>query len=262
MPCPQPRLRGQRIFRQPIVFLLLGLAVSAPCRATEQVTLYLYNTTPPLDLQTLGNLSVRLAKLLSDDSGGKYQFKTAYLPRKRLDILVSSGNWEGAVIWANPTWFRDPAQKRYLWSSPLATDYNLVLSHKQKPVEYATPASLQGLRLGGVLGHVYPELDLMFRQGRLARDDATSYLQNLLKLREKRVDVIFMPASALAIWKRQYPDWNEWVYVSKTPQGVFDYHVFCDRSNTKLMAFLDEAVRRLQNNPEWRDTVSTWKPVP
>lgn len=246
------------MFRQCVLLLILGFIICSPCWPTETVNLYLYNTPPPLNTDMPGNLSDYLAKFLSDFSDGKYQFRAVYLPRKRLDSLVSAKQWHGAVIWANPAWFNDSDQERYLWSEKLATDYNLVLSHKKKPVEFVSPASLTGLKLGGVLGHIYSDFDVMIKDGRLTREDSGSFLQNLMKLKARRVDVIFIPASALYHFKQQYPDMDDWIYVAKKPRNIFHYRIFCSLTNKALVTFFDEGIKGLQLDWYWQNTMKAW----
>lgn len=244
---------------QRIFLLFLGFIYCAACWPAETQYLYLYNTPPPLNTDASGNLSDRLATLLSEYSGGKYQFKAIYLPRKRLDLHVANDKWEGAVIWANPDWFDDHTQKRYLWSQPLATDYNLVLSHKQRPIEYVSPMSLNGLKLGGVLGHVYSDFDTMINNGGLIREDTGSFVQNLFKLKFRRVDVIFMPASALDIYRQEFPDLDDWLYVAKSPRNTFQYYAFCSSSNTAMIDFLNKSIAKLQHDTQWQSTLKAWR---
>jgi len=239
------------------LLMAIGAGLSASW-AAELVPLYLYNTPPPLNTNTPGNLSDHLAQRLTEASGGKYRFKATFLPRKRLDILVASKRWRGAVIWANPEWFDDRQRRRYLWSHPLATDYNLVASHRLKPVKYDGPASLKGLRLGGVLGHVYPEFESMLNHGEIIREDTRDYELNLLKLQSQRIDVTFLPASSLTAYTRKFPDLPNWLHIAATPRSTFHYYIFCDRSEAKLMSYLNTQISQLKLDTVWHETTSTW----
>ena len=237
--------------------LAMAMSISGLLMAAESTPLYTYNTPPPFYPGDSDDLSSYLAKFLSEASNKK--FEALYLPRKRLDKLVSDDNWQGAIMWANPTWFNDPERQTYLWSNPIATDYNLVLSHKHRPLEYQGPRSLIGLKLGGILGHVYVEFEEMIKQGSLIRENTHSYESNLLKLKAGRVDVIFIPASSLSILLKLNPDMRDWLHIAKQPRSKFQYFFFCERSNSQLISFLNEQIKRLENDTEWNEEVRGWQ---
>lgn len=239
--------------------LFLSFSLSAPGWSAQVQPLYIYNTPPPFYPDAPDNLSHKLAYWLTDHSEGRFKFETKYLPRKRLDNLIAQDNWQGAVIWANPIWFRDAQKLHYLWSVPLATDYNLVLSHRHKPVEYHAPESLSGLKLGGILGHVYTEFEEMVKEGKLTRENTITYQQNLEKLKARRVDVIFLPASAFTIIKNHHPDIDAWLHISRQPRNKFQYYIFCQSSNIKLMDYIDKEIIRLHANRQWMEIFNAWR---
>lgn len=239
--------------------LLFGLLVSALALSAETIPLYLYNTPPPFNPSTPNNLSDYLAKFFSEHSEGNYKFKAIYLPRKRLDDLIAHDQWQGAVIWSNPVWFNDPMKTEYLWSDVLANDHNLVLSHKSLSVEYNSPNSLKELKLGGMLGHIYTELEDMVKEGKLNREDATSYKQNIMKLKAHRIDVMFLPASALASIKLEFPEIDSWLYISKKPRDYFNYAIFFHKSNTELKNYINQNIDLLQFDDKWQNELKTWK---
>lgn len=238
------------------LLFVLGATITTFSYSAETVHLYLYNTPPPFHPDSKDNLSDYLAKWLSKRSDGMYRFKAVYLPRKRLDRLIRKEGWKGMVVWANPEWFKDLNKTHYLWSDPLATDYNLVLSNRENPVEYEMPSSLKNLKLGGILGHVYAEFNSLLDQGALIREDASTYQQNLMKLKAQRLDVIFLPSSAFGVLKKDHPKINDWIYISKRPRNKFDYYLFCDDSHTELMSFINKEIKQLSDDPKWQETFS------
>ena len=240
------------------LLLLWGFGTTTSGWAGPVTPLYSYNTPPPFHPATADNLSTYLARQFSADESDHYQFKAQHLPRKRLDILIAKKDWKGAVIWANPEWFSKFDQGRLLWSEPLATDYNLVLSHKAHPVEYLGPESLKGLRLGGILGHVYAEFETMLNQGEMVREDTADYRHNLAKLKEGRVDVTFLPSSALTALLKINPQLTHWMHISSKPRNIFQYYMFCDRSNPELMTYLNSRIQQLAHDKYWTREIDSW----
>lgn len=230
------------------VFIVLLCLLPMAAGAQQSVTpLLTYNTPPPFNPEFEHSLSHLIADRLNQLAQGQYQFQAAYLPRKRLMHHIDTDHWQGAVIWANPKWFNDEARNRYLWSEPLLTDTNLVLSHGQSPVDFQSPASLSGLRLGGILGYRYQEFEELIASGNIIRDDVVTDAQNLKRLKAGRIDVTFVSALALAELMRNEADADwQWLHISPTPRNTFDYAIFCDSSNTELMALINRAMPDLR----------------
>ncbi|MCG8313209.1 MAG: ABC transporter substrate-binding protein [Pseudomonadales bacterium] len=240
------------------LLLAVGLVFSQILMAADNIPLYTYNTPPPFYPDDPGNLSSYLANFFSEASPDK-KFEAVYLPRKRLDNLITNSTWDGAIVWANPIWFNDPERHNYLWSNPIATDYNLVLSQKKLALEYEGPDSLSGLKLGGILGHVYVEFEDMIKRGNLIRENTHSYQSNLLKLKAGRVDVIFIPASSLSLLLASDPEMSHWLHIAKRPRSKFQYFLFCDNSNHELVAFINTQLKRLQSDPKWLAKIQRWE---
>ncbi|WP_349744471.1 substrate-binding periplasmic protein [Roseateles cavernae] len=136
------------------------------------------------------------------------------LPRRRLDLLMRAPDWRGLVPWVVPAWFGDAGMTRFVWSAPVIEDADLVLSHKNRALDYDGPASLRGLRLGGVLGHSYVEVDPLVVQGLVRREDASDTASNLRKLLRGRVDVVFLAQSGWPWWLRQMPELTGQIHVA------------------------------------------------
>lgn len=238
------------------LLLILSTLISSISYSAESVQLYLYNTPPPFHPDSKDNVSDYLASWLTERSEGKYRFKAVYLPRKRLDRLISKGGWRGMVMWANPEWFKDLEKTQYVWSNPIATDYNMVLSNIGHPVEYDTPTSLKGLKLGGILGHVYTEFNPLIEDHSLTREDANNYQQNLMKLKAQRVDVIFLPSSAFGVLKKEHSDLNDWLYISKQPRNKFQYYMFSDASHSELISYINRVTKQLNDDQKWQTIFS------
>lgn len=229
--------------------------------AAETVPLYTYYSDPPFSVSWSASLTRKLADALTAKSEGAYRFKAVQLPRLRLDKMIAADKWPGLVAWANPSWFDDEQKIRFAWSHPFMADADLVLSTKARPVEYEDAGkSLEGLRLGGVMGHRYADVQELIESGKLIRDDADSELQSVLKLKYGRVQVTFVQASSLAYLNQEVPDLDHWLYIAHRPRGTYRRHLFASKSNQALIAFVDAALRQLGSDPFWQSVFS--RPLP
>lgn len=232
---------------------LLPLACTALVAAPQPVPLYTQYPDPPLDAASPGNLTAKLAAWLSERSDGRYQFVATPLPRGRLDALLARPGWQGAVAWAHPRWFGDETRSRFLWSEPFVQDADLVVSRRQRPVEFLNGGrSLEGLRVGVVHGHRLPDLDWMLNQGLVHRVDVDSEMAGLRELQAGRLDAVFVQAISMPQFRRALPQLDSWLHVAKQPRDTFWRHFFTDRHQPALHAFLNQQLPALRADPQWR----------
>lgn len=230
----------------------VGLAAPA-WAAAERIPLYTGYTDPPLDAQSPGNLTAQLAAWLSERSAGRYLFVPTQLPRPELNRLVEQATWPGVVAWANPVWFRDTEEKRFLWTRALMQDADLLVSRRASPVEYLNEGhSLEGLRVGAVVGRRLAELEWLIEKGRVQRIDAARQIDNLLALKAGQVDVVMVQAISLPHFRRLLPDLDNWLHVSKQPRQTYARRLFTAANQRGLQQFLDQQVELLTQDPVWQ----------
>jgi polar amino acid transport system substrate-binding protein len=224
--------------------------------AAEKVPLYTYYVDPPFAVGA-DSLTDKLAAWLSQRSQGRYLFVPTQLPRRRLDALIAQPHWRGVVAWANPAWFDETVRPRQSWTRPYMVDANLVVSLRSEPIAYENDRSLEGRRVGSVLGFSYPDLDAMLKAGKLTRDDANGEFQNLLKLKLQRVQVAFLQASSFPYFRREFPDMDDWAYVAAKPRTVFERSLFMAPGQPALRAFLDAQLDLLIADRDWQTRLGT-----
>ena len=134
-------------------------------------------------------------------------------------------------------------------------DKNLVASQLTKPVNYKNSDSLNGLVLGGTLGHQYVELEKQLRTGKIRRVDAVEEKQNILKLKSGRVDVIFLHASAISFYRKRYPDLDQWIYIAAQPRSVFKRYFMASHQDTAIIDYLNTLIPVLINDPVWKNMI-------
>ena len=235
--------------------LLAGLVLgNAAAGAVEKISLYSHYTTAPFAVEGVPpqlSYTVRLAAWLTAQSAGRYLFEARQMPRLRLNRIVAQADWQGVVAWANPLWFADPERQRFLWSSALMSDRNVLVSRQVDHVLFPVQEPAQPLRLGGISGHFYADLEPFIQRGLLLREDAQNDLSNVLKLQHGRVDIVVVQASSLAYLRSQMADFDQWASVSPTLQPSYQRYLFTSTANPQLMAFLQQALLQLAQAPEW-----------
>ncbi|SCK22511.1 hypothetical protein [Vogesella sp. LIG4] len=236
------------------VAVLLAAATSGaePLRAAIRVPVYSEYSEPPFAAEGSNSLSLRLADWLTAHAAGAYVFQAVSLPRKRLSALIAQPGWQGLVLWANPVWFDDVGMRRYAWSQPLMQDVDLVISRQELSLEYGDLGHYTALRLGGIAGHRYADVDRLFADGQLQREDADSQLQNVFKLRRQRIDLTFIQASSLPYLLQQVPDLRTWAYFSRSNRGQVTRYCFADKDNRRLIGYVNAQIGLLQQDKTWQ----------
>jgi len=244
-------IRARWLFRCACCLAVWGCPL--PAWGAEKVALYTSYTDPPYATREVGNLTTLLADWLTRHAEGRYEFVATQLPRRRMDLLLTKPDWDGVVAWGNPVWFNDEARQRYAWSQPYMQDSDLVVSRKDKPVEYETGGrTLIGLKLGGIIGHRYAEIEPLLNSGQIVRDDAVSGEQSLRKLQHGRVDFCFLQASALPYFRRTLPGFEEWAHLAREPRARYQRYLFASKKQQALIHYLDLQLELLQKDPDWQ----------
>lgn len=234
---------------------LLGTGLAA---APQTLPLYTPYLDAPLDATSPGNLTTKLAGWLSERSGGRYRFVATQLQRERLNALIAKPDWVGAVAWANPRWFDDVGQRRYLWTPAYMQDADIVVSDRRRPVEFLGEGrSLKGLTLATVAGHRLPDLDWLIAAGSLRRVDAQRELDALRLLQRGRVDVALVQAISMEHFRRELPGLEQWLHVAGQPRTTHRRHLFTAPGNEALRNFLASQLPALETDPAWRATLPT-----
>lgn len=201
-------------------------APSAPAAGVDSLPVLSYYDYPPFFTGPGHGLTQDLLHLLQARAGPRLPpLPLELMPRRRVAAMVARSNWRGLVPWVSPVWFQDTARHRFVWSEPLMNDEDLVLSLKSHPVDYQGPASLAGLTLGGVFGHVYPETEAMVTAGTLQRLDSFSQEASLRMLLMGRVEVVFISRSGLASWRKRLPEFESRVHVAEQPRQRYQRHL-------------------------------------
>jgi polar amino acid transport system substrate-binding protein len=232
---------------------LLLLAVGTAVRAQTPVTVYSYNDRPPfvVDKAKMEGLEYRLCEWLGKATG-TYRFTLKVVTAPEAKAMVEKDTLDGILLGVNKVWFPEAVRTRYLWTPAILWDKNLVISLGARKVEYAGPASLEGLRLAGVKGFNYPALTEAVAAGKIQRQDTTSEMLALGMVADKKADV-----TIVSEWTYLWATLREGIagdfYQSTKPFLEFERCILVPPSMKKLHEDLAKALTDVRKNPGWNE---------
>ncbi len=212
----------------------------------EVVHLYTYHNKAPFitDLKNEKGLSFDIAKTLSKYSG-KFEYKTLYIPRKRLDGIKK----KKIVLWSNPGWVKDLNQKKFLWSKKILSDSDILIYRKTNELIYKSIADLSGRSLVCVRGYFYPDLNFAFKSLDTERVNVNSEVQvlKMIKAQRKGIGVISLSTYRYLTERGELSRKN--IKFIKGPMKSFSRHIFTSKDMTLAFRdmeslFVDKSVER------------------
>lgn len=233
-----------------VMALLCYSIVTSAAQVIEMISPY---DSPPfvVDQKKEQGLVYELAALLTVRSQGKYQFKVIVVPRARLQkMLLRSGIYVVPLV--SPKWFGDESEKKYLWTSALMEDENLVLSPRKRALEYENSASLQGKRTSIVLGHMVEPLQQLEKGGTVQTESTQSVNNGLRMLARGRIDFMVM-GRMVAIYLIKDLGLQDEIYISDKSLERFDRKILVSPQSQKdLHKWLEGEIQRLRRSGQWK----------
>ena len=179
-----------------IALFLLALLKPIVTYAGDQLTLYSYHQAPPFITGAKTGLTYDFANYLSQ-LNPELQIKIMIIPRKRLDLILSSDPQNIIIPWVSPAWFKKNIKNQYTWSSEIMPDASVYIWNNDTNYSFVKPRDLLGHNLGGIRGYRYINVDPLVSQQLITRSDANNEKQLIQMLQQHRVDVGIMPFSAV-----------------------------------------------------------------
>lgn len=143
-----------------------------------------------------GGLAATFVSQLNQTSGARPRLYLENLPRRRLEQVLSGADFSGLALFLAPEFLVPTAQQAGSWSVPVMVDENLIVTTRDMKI--SSLDDLQGLRLGGIAGHIYRALAPLIEARRIEREDAIDHVANLRKLCLGRVDFVVISKSEFA----------------------------------------------------------------
>lgn len=221
------------------------------------LTLYTYHANPPFVTGDGKGLTYELADYMTKKSKGALTVKVSVLPRARVDQAVQGADFKDAVPWVFPVWFKDKDKTNYLWSEPLFSDENIVVSTTVKKIEFSGPDSLKGASFGGVLGHNYSGIDDLVKAGQINREDAQNEETNLKKVASGRVDATLLPGSSANFLVPQLGIADK-IHVSANPQSRYTRHLLVAKSNPEALKQINAVISEMKGDAAWLEILKKY----
>lgn len=179
-----------------------------------------------------------------------YLLELKYIPRKRLNSLLESGDWQGAVIGANPQWFSDIGKRRYLWSRAIVHDRDVFVVRNNSTIKYQKPEDMMGRKLAMPRGFYYAGITELVRQGHITTVETSNALQDLRLLLSGRVEVAIMSPLTLAFFERHFfrPDSFRRLPL---PQAEFARHLFFSPMSMAEYEQLQPVIDEVISGRDW-----------
>ncbi|AFY00365.1 substrate-binding periplasmic protein [Bdellovibrio bacteriovorus] len=239
--------------------LLCYSVITSAAQVIEMVSPY---DTPPfvVDQKKEQGLVYDLASLLTVRSQGKYQFKVVVVPRARLQkILERSGVYVVPLV--SPKWFGDQNEKKYLWTSALMEDENLVLSPRKRALEYENSASLQGKKTSIVLGHAVEPVQQLEKAGVVKSESTQSFNNSLRMLARGRIDFVIM-GRIVAVYLIRDLGLEDQIHISDKTIERFDRKILVSPQSQKdLHKWLEGEIQRLRRSGQWKKYLRAETPL-
>ncbi|MFC3096049.1 ABC transporter substrate-binding protein [Alteromonas sediminis] len=249
------------MFNRLIIWLCVFIVGTGSVAFAEEkpvVSAYAYHLKPPFIIDPLqeSGLCYDYSRLLSELSD--VEFFTLFIPRKRLNRLLSDGGFDGIVLGANPLWFKDADKKKYLWSDPLIKDRDEFISLKSSKFDYVDPKSLLRHSLAGVRGFYYGKVEKAKAYGPIKRFDTIGEKEVLDMVVKGRADIGIISRSTLNYMRSLKPSEYEVLYLSRVPHEEYSRYVMLPNKRQKLHTKIVALMRSPEYQARWKKLVAKY----
>ncbi|NVK25861.1 MAG: transporter substrate-binding domain-containing protein [Gammaproteobacteria bacterium] len=245
-----------KLFSKHCVFAIIYSLFSSFANSTESINLYTYHQKPPfiVDNDRHEGFYFSLAELLSKENSG-VDYQLYYVPRKRLDVMLSRPDFDGIVLGAVPAWFKDKLKTKYLWSDGYFEDKDHFVSLKTQKFEHVKGRPLKNVTVGKVAGLYYKGVTEQIKRGELLSVETTTELAILKLIEKSRVDVGIISDSAFKYY--QSKGYVEHIFhLSSIPHDEFNRRAFTTKNNHKAFATFQKQLKQLMQSEKLQNLVS------
>lgn len=231
--------------------LLAGGRAAAGEIALTAINTYRY---PPFTYPDGSGLCDVLVRHLNQQLKGRYKFELQHLPRMRLlrAHLDAPLHFDAVGLMLAPNFIDDDGRSRYLWSSPIFEDYNLLVFAGATPPPVHLLSDLKGKRYGAIRGYRHTGLETLIADGLIQLDVTNDEHSNLRKLLAGRIDFTQMNRFMFRNITSEPEFSGKLSYVRTPGPNSFARHLFVARDRPELLAAINEALATLPCNPDWQ----------
>lgn len=226
---------------------------------TQEVTISVYNTylQPPIIYTDESGLAKALVDYLNESLHGKFHFVLRNIPRQRLlkYHLAKEEKFSDMAIFLAPMFIGDEDKKRFIWSPPLFSDYNVLIFNQKKSLSIKNLSDLKGMRFSTVRGYRYGKLDGMIFDGKLIRQEANNEETSLRQVVIGRADftqmnrLFFLSLSE----RREFKD-NKFLSFKVPEEPTFSrYVLFGKATDPQVIKKVNHVIELLPCDRKWKD---------
>ncbi len=237
---------------------IIAFCIPTVAKQKINVDVFVYHLKPPFIVSNTNKLGLYFdfSDYLNTKSN-KYHFETVFVPRKRIETMISSKKFDGILLGVNPLWFKDKAETKYLWTSNFYQDRDEIVSLPEEAFEYTTPMSLSGKILGGVRGFYYFGIDELVSKGEITRYDTIGEYELLQMIMLKRVDVGIVSRSTLKYLSKA-KNWQNKFYLSQNPHDKYQRRVLVPHNNKAIYDEISPIIDNLDNDSVWQEILKKY----
>lgn len=251
--------QSARITIQYALLMCAVLFANSWVSAEPVIYLYTYHNKPPfiVDLDAKTGLYYDLAAHLSErDPDNNY--RTAYVPRRRLDRMIETETLDGVIVGVSPVWFDDREEKTFLWFPSIYDDSDEFVSLKTSPLNYSGLASLTGKRFATVAGYYYFGVTEAAARGDIDPIETIGERQVLELVALGRADFGIVSRSVLT-YLTAHEALSDVFHLSEQPHDVFERRAFTLLQHKHIHNVLAPLLTELENDIEWQEQLKRYQ---
>lgn len=238
-----------------LLWLTLGLYVTATPLQAETFTVYSYHSDPPYYLP---NQPIDLSRAWVSRFNVQHkdvQLRLKTITRPELNTLVKAKQ-RYLILWGNPLWFRsrDPD---VLSSEPIFWDADIWVSQRDNPVEYRQPRDLIGHTFGGRRGYFYKGTQALINTERMRRVDQDTDYENYQALMDGDISTFVMSRSSLLYWTSMGIETKP-LYIALAPHDAYTRHLLLSAYYQPLLPAVNQFIRSLKQDDNWQQRLKLW----
>ena len=236
--------------------IITSLATPVFAQQKQEVMLLTYHLKAPyiVNLGEQKGLYFDLATYLNSHSQ-HYQFKTEFMPRKRIDALLQKP-FANVVVGVQPVWFKAFSDK-VQFTVPILQESDVFVSLSSSPQTDSELSSLNGKTFIGVQGYRYIKLEQAEKNGDLGRVDTLQEDSVLDMLRLGRGDFTIISKTALQ-YKFSHGEKADDFYIAKQPHEQVMRSLMLSNDQAQLASELDTLLRQMLCDPNWIKTLQQY----
>ncbi|MEH6446171.1 MAG: transporter substrate-binding domain-containing protein [Oceanospirillaceae bacterium] len=176
------------------------------------------------------------------------------VPRKRGDCWVANGSFNVAVRAIE--WV--PQAADYRFSDPVLQYKSILVSRRDKALEFQSIKQLIGKKLITSLGFKYPVLQPFFTDKSIARIDVTSGLKMLQLIKKGRADAAIMNET-VARWLIKEHQYKGEFYLSERDLGVFNIRLMFNKTQKRYVESVNQILISIKQEGKLQQIVNKYQ---